>query len=531
MIATLAIALAAAPWRVARGAGETAPASAGAAQAAAQPRVRTFDINEYRVEGASRLSSAELESALYPFLGPGRALADVERARAALEKAYSDKGYQSVAVAIPPQTVRDGVVILKVMEGKVGRLRVRGSRWFSLSDIKMQAPSVAEGTVPNFNDIVRDIVVLNQIPDRRVTPALRAGAVPGTVDVDLNVQDTFPLHGSLELNNRYSASTTKLRVNGSIHYDNLWQAGHSLSFSFQIAPQRIMDGKVFSASYLARLPGAPWLSLTVNGTVQDSDVSTLGAFAVRGRGRIFGGRAMFTLPGTTGFFHTISTGLDYKDLQAEDPRGPTPVTYWPATAQYGATWAGESSQMQLNGTVVFNVRALSSGAGEFDAKRINASGSFIYYRGELSRTDDLPLGIQLFEKVQGQYSNDPLIGSEQFTAGGAESVRGYLEVEAAGDYGALGTIELRSPSLANWFGKQVLTEWRFLAFAEGGRLGIHDPLPEQKDYFLLWSVGGGSRFKLFEHLSGSVDVGVPLTSEGTTQRGHPKVHFRLWGEF
>ena len=49
------------------------------------------------------------------------------------------------------------MVILQVIEGKVGRLRIRGSRYFSLSQIRKQAPSLAEGTVPNFNDVTRDI--------------------------------------------------------------------------------------------------------------------------------------------------------------------------------------------------------------------------------------------------------------------------------------------------------------------------------------------------------------------------------------
>jgi hemolysin activation/secretion protein len=58
--------------------------------------------------------------------------------------------------------------------------------------------------VPNFNQVEREIVALNQWLDRRVTPTLRGGVEPGTVDVDLKVKDILPLHGSVELNNRYS---------------------------------------------------------------------------------------------------------------------------------------------------------------------------------------------------------------------------------------------------------------------------------------------------------------------------------------
>jgi len=495
---------------------------------------RTFVINEFRVEGAASLGAREVESALLPYVGPGRALEDVEKARAALEKLYSDRGFQSVVVTIPKQTVRNGVVTLAVTEGKVGQLRVRGARYFSPFEVRRHAPSVAEGTVPNFNDIVADIYALNQIPDRRVTPALRAGVEPGTVDVDLQVQDSFPLHGTLELNNRYSVNTTHLRLNGSIHYDNLFQLGHSLGFSFQIAPEHPPDAKVFAGNYLARFPGLPWLSLSLSGVIQESDVSTLGGAAVLGRGRIFGGRAIFALPGASGFFHSINTGIDYKlfleDVALGTSKSSTPVHYWPLSVQYGASWLGSSAQMTLSVSASFNIRGLSSDERHFDDKRYNGSASFSLYRGEVSRTDELPLGMQSFLRVSGQYAPTPLVGPEQFTAGGLDTVRGYLEVEAVGDEGALGTLELRSPSLGRLLGPTV-NDWRFHVFTEGGRVWIHDALPEQKVFATLWSAGGGTRFKLFEHLSGTLDVGVPLTTAGPTPKYHPRVQFRVWGEF
>jgi hemolysin activation/secretion protein len=525
------LALVASPWG--RTAAEAAPAPAG--EPAAPARTRKIDVSEYRVEGAEQLTTAELEAVLAPFLGPGRELEDVEKARAALEKAYSDKGFQSVTVAIPPQTVRDGIVALQVTESKVGRLRVRGARWFSPLDVKHQAASVAEGRVPNFNAIVGDIVALNQLPDRRVTPALKPGVIPGTIDVDLNVEDRLPLHGSLDLDNRQSANTTNLRLNGLLHYDNLLQRGHSLTFAFQTAPRRFKDAEVFSLAYLARVPGASWLTLNLNGVIQDSDVSTLGSMAVRGKGQIFGGRAVFTLPGTAEFFHTVSWGLDYKrfeeGLTLSTDTLQTPVTYWPVTTQYVATWLDEPSQTQLTTSVVFNVRGLGSPPSQFDAKRYAASGNFMYYRAEVSRTQNLRHGVQLLGRLQGQYASDPLVASEQMTAGGAESVRGYLEAEGAGDNGAVGSLEVRTPSFSRWLGASHVNEWRLLAFFEGGKLWVRQALPEQRSFFLLWGTGAGTRLRLLDHLYASADVGVPLTMAGATQRYHPKFHLRVAGEF
>ena len=292
--------------------GASVNSSNAAGPAAGAPAEKPVYIREYRVVGAHQLSRQEVEAAVYPFLGPGRTSADVEQARAALEKAYQSKGYQAASVQIPPQQVKRGVVFLQVAEGRVGKLRVQGARYFLPSAIKAQARSLAEGKVINFNDVNRDIVALNQLPDRQVTPSLRAGEEPGTVDIDLNVKDGKLHAGVLELNNRYSADTTPLRLNGSVSYNNLWQLGHSVGMSFQLAPERLQDTEVFSGYYLARLPEVDWLSLMVQGTKQDSNVSTLGSTDVTGRGEIIGARAIITLPGGKDFYQSISMGMDYK---------------------------------------------------------------------------------------------------------------------------------------------------------------------------------------------------------------------------
>jgi hemolysin activation/secretion protein len=507
--------------------------------ATADAPAQRFLVNEYRIEGITLLPQIEVEEAVYPFLGEDRTADDVEKARAALEQAYFSKGYQTVGVAIPPQQVTDGVVVLQVTESKIGRLRVKGSRYFSLEQIKEQASSLAEGTVPNFNDVTKDIVTLNQIPDRRITPTLRAGVAPGTVDVDLNVDDTLPFHGNAELNNRYSKDTTKLRFNASARYDNLWQLGHSLSVSYQVAPENPDDAQVFSGSYLARITDIPWLSFLVYGVKQDSDVATLGGVNVAGRGEIIGGRALFTLPSEQGFFHTLSAGIDYKHFTEGVTLGgdklDIPITYYPLTASYGATWQSDGALTQLNTGVTFHFRGLGSNPQEFDAKRFEADGSFIYFRGDLAHTHDLPDDLQLYGKLLGQLASGPLVSSEQFSGGGLDTVRGYLESEALGDNGVIGSIELRSPPLLGVLGlaseAPFINEWRAYVFAEGGTLSINEPLPEQDSRFTLASIGLGSRVRLVDYLNGSIDLGFPLRSQTDTRAHDPRLTFRLWGEF
>ena len=405
-------------------------------------------IREYRVQGSTKLAPLEIEEAVYPFLGPGRTAADVEQARAALEKVFRDKGYATVTVGIPVQDPRHGVIRLEVTEGKVGRLRVNGARYHLPSRIKEEAPSLAEGNVPNFEDVKREIMALNRLPDRRVSPVLRQGVEPGTVDIDLNVEDEMPLHGSIEVNNRHNANTTPTRLNAALSYGNLFQRGHTIGGNFQVAPENPDDALTYSGYYMARVSDG--VTLMLQGTKQHSDVSTLGDAGVVAPGETLGLRAMFDLPSKEGFYQTFSLGFDYKsfdeDLTVGTTTVKTPITYYPLSANYGASWTKPESFTEASLSLNFHLRGMGSDWEEFDEKRYQADGSFIYLRGDLSHTRDLRNGSQLFGKVQGQLSSQPLVNSEQIAGGGLGNARGYLEATALGDNGVFATAEYRSPS-------------------------------------------------------------------------------------
>ncbi|HWB06520.1 MAG TPA: ShlB/FhaC/HecB family hemolysin secretion/activation protein [Verrucomicrobiales bacterium] len=510
----------------------------------AVPAEATFYIRQYRVKGAKGLPRIDVESAVYPFMGPECTQVHIQKAQAALQKAYEDKGYAGVSVS--SQLLNHGVVILQVTETRVGRLQVKGSRYFSLDRIKKEFPSLAEGKMLNFKDVDRDLRASGRYPDRQISltkESLKAReGQPELMDVDLYVKDKLPLHGSLELNNRNSPDTTKLRVNGAISYGNLWQAGHTLGLSFQVAPERPEDAKVFSAFYSVPVPSVNGLSLTFSGTKQDSDINTLGGAGVLGRGYMVGARANKVLPQGKSWVHSISGGFDFKhfdeDISIGETTVVTPVDYCPFSLTYNGTHVGATSTTDVNATLVFNIRAFGSSSVKFDAKRFTADSGFTILRADASHTRDLRNGMQLFGKVQGQLASGALINSEQFSGGGLSNVRGYLESTVQGDNAIMASAEVRSPSFipipSPKEGEMRATrpnQWRVYAFCEGGYLSNYDPLPEQDSSFPMASAGIGTAFRLRDHFNGSVDAAIPLIDQGTTDAGDFVVTFRMWADF
>jgi hemolysin activation/secretion protein len=493
-----------------------------------------FDILEYRVEGNTVLPVLAIEKAVYPHLGPGRSIEDVEKARAALERAYQSGGYLTVFVDIPEQKVEGGVVRLRVTEGKVERLRVSGNRYYSRGFIRAGDPSLEAGAVPYFPQVQKELAQL-QSPTRKITPVLKPGREPGRVEVELQVEDKPPVRAEVELNNRQSPNTEPLRLQASGGFDNLWQRDHSVSVFAQTAPQETESLLVVSGTYLMPLGEKDRLAFFA--VKSDSDVAAIGDVSVLGAGTILGARLVRPLRPRERYFHSLTLGVDYKDfdettrLQGAD-NFETPISYTPMLVQYGGSYFGDKGATEGSVGLNFLVRSelLGNTDEEFENKRFKAKASYAFLRADLQRDQRLPRGLVLSAKLGVQYAGQPLISNEQFAAGGLETVRGYLEAEQTGDNGLLARLELRSPNLSRWLGGRV-NELTLVGFLEGAHLTIEDPLPGQIDTFTLAGTGMGLRLRAFSHLDGWLDVGIPLEDATFTERYDPRVHFRLAYQF
>ncbi|HDR8920592.1 TPA: ShlB/FhaC/HecB family hemolysin secretion/activation protein [Burkholderia vietnamiensis] len=504
------------------------------AQQAAAPQApapQTFDVNAFVVRGNTTLPALEIEKAVYPFEGPGRTLADVNGARDALQKVYQDRGYQSVVVELPQQQVKNGVILLQVTEAKVGRLRVEGARYDSPQNIRDAVPALAEGKVPDFNQAQQQLTGLNRSADRQVIPVLKPGTMPQTVDVDLKVDDHSPLHGTLELNNDNSPGTSALRTSASLSYSNLWQLGHVISGTYVIAPQHPNDARVYAFSYLAPIKDTRW-SFLATVVHSDSNVASVGGTNVLGKGTTYGFTAIYALPGSDTYAHTVSIEIDRKhydeNVSVVGQTSTAPLTYVPVTFSYSGQLSLTNSQTSFSASLTTNIRGLGSDWGAWDNKRYNATPDFVYGKFDVNHTQRFANDMQANAHVSAQLSNSPLVSSEQFAAGGMNSVRGYMQAEDTADSGVIASLELRSPSLSKWLGGAVgsrVNEWRFHAFFDAAHLWLLSPLPEQTSRFNLMSVGVGTRLQLMKYASADFEAGWPLKAGVYTRQYSPRFDF------
>ena len=76
--------------------------------------------------------------------------------------------------------------------------------------------------------------------------------------------------------------------------------------------------------------------------------------------------------------------------------------------------------------------------------RSNADGIFTKLNARVSGYTDVWRFLGIYAEVSGQWSNDPLLSSEEFSVGGATYGRAYNYGEVSGDMGAAATVELRA---------------------------------------------------------------------------------------
>jgi hemolysin activation/secretion protein len=516
---------------------------ARSAESPASQPAKTFPILEYRVEGNTVLHAIDIEGAVTPYLGEGKTIKDVEAARQSLEELYHVRGYQTVLVNIPQQEISSGIVRLSVVEAPVGQVQVKGSRYHSLQGINATVPQLQGGVVPDFNEVQKELALVNHAEDLHVTPVLRASATPGQVDVDLDVQDQLPLHASLEVNNRYSANTAHVRLIGEVNYDNLFQSNQSLSLQYQVAPEEPSNAKIWSVSYV--IPTRSGLVVALYAVGSDSNIAAVGETDVIGNGNIYGIRLIDPLASSSAsFYHNFTAGFDYKDfkqdvtLQGADDLA-SPAKYSMYSLQYTATLlgivdaahhaaaatTGARNNTTLTAGVNFTITALGfDNPDQFDHKRFGASSDFLIFHAELQRQQLLPWNWSLVGSINGQLASGPLISNEQYAAGGVDSVRGYTEAERLGDDGGRASLELRTPQLLA--GHSRFTNSYFYLFADGARVKILDPLPAERTGYDLASEGVGFRFK-YDGLLVDLD-GARVDSAGyVTRAGSYSVQFRV----
>ena len=207
------------------------------APAQAQTPVVRFEVERFEVEGDNPLSRARTEEVLAPFTGEHAGVDGLLAAADALERAIEDAGVSFQRVVLPPQSLQDGTVVLRVSVFTVARVEVEGAQHHSEANVRRSVPALREGETPDTGAIGRDLAVANRQAWKTTSLTFRESEteVEG-LDATLEVRDRRPRMVWSGLDNTGNASTGPIRwsVGGSL--GNLFERDHSVNASYTTSP-------------------------------------------------------------------------------------------------------------------------------------------------------------------------------------------------------------------------------------------------------------------------------------------------------
>ena len=160
-----------------------------------------FKVNKIELIGNIIFSDRQLRVYVRRYEGHLLHLKDLQGLALLITARYQMAGLLTSRAFVPPQKIYDGKVIIRVVEGRIGQISISGNRFYS-NQFYFDRLEFERGMFFDINQLALSLQDINQLPDHFVKAYLEPGGEPGTSDIVIVAQESFPIHASYEYNNQ-----------------------------------------------------------------------------------------------------------------------------------------------------------------------------------------------------------------------------------------------------------------------------------------------------------------------------------------
>lgn len=461
---------------------------------------RTIFVKEFEIKGSTVFTPSQLTEILAPFRDRALSYVELLEAQQAVTNLYLEQGYITSGAYIPAQSFDEGLVTIQVVEGAIEAIEIEGLDRLNASYVRSR---IQLGAKPPLNQEklleALQLLQLDPLIDR-LSAELTAGSRPGLSRLTVEVTEASAFSAALVLDNQRSpvvgtdrrlieithqnlfgfgdrASITYFNTDGSNSIDNLSYTiplnprNGTFTFRTRFTRNEIIeepfdeldidsDYRQYVVNYRQPIVRTPReeLTLGLSADRQESDTSLLDL--LEGETRVFALR----------FFQ------EYINRTSQD--------VFAARSEF--TFGLEGSEIDLNGE--------------------ESDEDFYAWRGQVQYVRRLTPDTTVLLRSELQLADRPLLSLEQFSLGGALTVRGYRQDLLVADNGFLASAEVRTPILRipEWNTTVQLTP--FFDFGTAWNRGDDPVLPRET----LSSVGLGLELLVGENFVATLDWGIPL---------------------
>jgi hemolysin activation/secretion protein len=459
-------------------------------------------VRKIRVEGSTVFSSDELAQLTAPYENRVISSEQLLELRDALTRHYVDRGYINSGAVIPDQRVVDGIVALRITEGRLSAVELVGNKrlrdeWYS------ERVVAGAGRPLNLASLQSELLLLLQNSlITRLNAELVPGEHPGEAILRLKVVESDPWYAGVSLDNAQPVSTGSVLGSLNVGHRNLTGRGDMLAGSFGLTDGSSEGSLLFSlpldnrdttlaftfSRTSASVVEEPFTSLDIDSDTEEYGI-TLSRPLIRTTNR------------------QILTGLSLQRRHNETTLLGEPFSFSPGEVDGRSTVTvlrfsldridrGQDRVLAARSTLSWGIDAL----GATDDP--TPDGQFLAWLGQLQWARRWE-PHQLILRGDLQLASDALLPLEQIAVGGSRTVRGYRENHLVRDQGTVASAEYRyaPPDLP-----PAARGLQLALFADLGYAWNHDDSPSDT----LASIGVGLRYDPDPNLHAELYVGYRL---------------------
>jgi hemolysin activation/secretion protein len=482
----------------------------------------SLTLKELTITGVTVFKPEELRPLYESTLNKQITFEELEAIAKKIEEKYAKKGFLTTTAYIPEQDVSGGKVEIRVIEGKLGALKIEQNKHFS-SHLIEKYIHIKKNELLNINTLQRDLLRLNRNSDLEIRSVLEPGAEPGTSDIVLKVEEGYPHHLGFAADNQGTRLTGKVRGAAFLRSSNLTGRLDSLFFNSMFSSLSLGE----SLSYT--------LPIGTHGTLFGVDlvyfIDQIGkeykSEDITGKSEIgvpYFSWELFLSENTQAY---LTAGMEIKSLtkrvsgqsaSSEQLR----IPYFDFALSQDDSWGG-GGQTFFKPSFAFSTEDFlgASSRDHASASRAGTGGFFFKYGQGLDRLQRMPFNTYLHIRTQIQTASHSLPSSEQIQLGGAYSVRGYPEGDYSADRGGYANVEWAFPFFRHI--EPVL----FYDVGGGNLKSVNSG--EQRSKFLA-GAGGGLRIR-FRHAYLRLDWASHIGDEPAGGGGPSTFYFTFQSEY
>ena len=468
-----------------------------------EENIQKIFVEKIVVEGNQLLTDDEITPITEKYLNKELTIEEISYIASEITEVYKSYGIRTALAYLPPQEIQDNTVNIKIIEGRIGKITVKGNKFTWGFHLK-NAIKQKEGDIIFAPEIEQDILKFNKNNDVQLKATIRKGENLGESDIILNVEERQPFHLNTSFDNSGVLTTGKYKGGTTVTVDSLLGFRDRLTAHYgrSRSVNSVFASYDFPIGYGGARIGTSFGygdSAVTRGPLREYEIeSRIEDYALYITKPIYNGNKYQLY--ATGSFNFKENTL-YMLGERFDKVGGDPPTHVRtgtisftgiANDKYGR-WIHKSD--------------FTLGMDIFGGRE-----QFFKYVGGLQRINLIGKSCVLILKANTQLTNDYLPAIEQMGIGGFSTVRGYPSSYTMGDYGYNFNSEFRFPVLPEKLDIFSLKDKvQGVAFADLGST-FYGNNNMGRDTTLM-GLGGGLRIRLSKFLMGRVDYGVGMLNK------------------